>query len=312
MRAHTITTTKLALLLSLLAIGALGLVACGGGDDDQTTAASETETTRDELAADHKSCGSFGRYRFAVVEGDISCRVARRVMDGLVNQRLPGAWICSGPDSPVECFNEAGGTIRAHIPKNKDKVEIAERFMEARNAYDAEKAMSLLADDGATALLMDNNRMFRGMPTLRLDREELALALEAERLLEVRYESFECQPDPVRWAKTQIMCSYLMDDKLMQIDGSSPVERSFGIGVRNGRVTNLSFPFLNVGFPAEVPADRARFVNWVDAEHPQAGGPFDRGKLFRTLGQEVTLKLTRESIDLLARYLEEYERSVSG
>ena len=35
---------KLALLLSLPALGALGLVACGGGDDDQTTAASDIET----------------------------------------------------------------------------------------------------------------------------------------------------------------------------------------------------------------------------------------------------------------------------
>jgi hypothetical protein len=35
---------KPALLLSLLALGALWLVACGGDDDDQTTAASETET----------------------------------------------------------------------------------------------------------------------------------------------------------------------------------------------------------------------------------------------------------------------------
>jgi hypothetical protein len=41
MRAHTITT-KVALLLSLLALGALGLVACGGGDDDETTAAPAT------------------------------------------------------------------------------------------------------------------------------------------------------------------------------------------------------------------------------------------------------------------------------
>ena len=117
MRAHTITTTKLALLLSLLALGALGLVACGGGDDDQTTAASETETTRDELAADNKSCGRFDRYRFAVVEGDISCRVARRVMDGMVYGRPPGAWICSGSDSPVQCFN-AAGAIRAHVHKD--------------------------------------------------------------------------------------------------------------------------------------------------------------------------------------------------
>jgi hypothetical protein len=36
---------KLALLLTLLALGALGLVACGGGDDDESTAASESETT---------------------------------------------------------------------------------------------------------------------------------------------------------------------------------------------------------------------------------------------------------------------------
>lgn len=36
---------KLALLLSLLAIGALGLTACGGGDDDGTAVASDTEAT---------------------------------------------------------------------------------------------------------------------------------------------------------------------------------------------------------------------------------------------------------------------------
>jgi hypothetical protein len=39
MRAHTITTTKIGLLLSLLTLGALGLVACGGGDDDEGTPA---------------------------------------------------------------------------------------------------------------------------------------------------------------------------------------------------------------------------------------------------------------------------------
>jgi hypothetical protein len=72
-------------------------------------------------------------------------------------------------------------------------MEIAETFMEARNAYDAEKAMSLLADDGATALLMANNTLWPDMPTVRLYRDELALALEAERLYGVRYESFECR-----------------------------------------------------------------------------------------------------------------------
>jgi hypothetical protein len=212
------------------------------------------------------------------------------------------------------------GSIRLWDQRSREYVEvktakimeIAESFMEARNAYDAEKAMSLLADDGATVLLMDDNRMERYMPTLRLGSEELALALEAERLYGVRYESFECRPDPVRWAKTQIMCSYLLDNKLRQINGSPPVERSFGIGVRNDRITNLSFPWLNVGFPSKVPAEGARFVKWLEAEHPEVGGPFDRGELFRTLGQEVTLILTPESLDLLAGYLEEYEQSRNG
>jgi hypothetical protein len=56
-----------------------------------------------------------------VVEGDISCRVAHGVMNGFAYNRLPGAWICTGPDAYVECFNldpatgEAGETIRAHV-----------------------------------------------------------------------------------------------------------------------------------------------------------------------------------------------------
>ncbi len=101
---------RLALPLSLLALAALGLVACGGGDDDRVTAASETKTTRDEPAADEKSCGRFGRYEFAVVEGDVSCRVARVVMRGNAHGRLPGYWSCGGgPDSRWVCVNEAQG-----------------------------------------------------------------------------------------------------------------------------------------------------------------------------------------------------------
>jgi hypothetical protein len=194
-------------------------------------------------------------------------------------------------------------------------VETAESFMEARNAYDAERAMSLLADDGATAKLMNNNAMYPNMPTVQLDRDELALALEAERLYEVRYESFECRqrdPDRVGVGEAQINCSYLMDNKLRQIDGLPPVKSSFSLRVREGRIDRLSFPWLNVGFPSEQPTEGGRFVRWLEAEHPEAGGPFDRGELFRTMGQELVLILTGESIDLLAGYLEEYEHSRNG
>ena len=102
---------KPALLLSLLALGALGLVACGGGDDDGVTAASKTKTTRDGPAADEKSCGRFGRYEFAVVEGDVSCRVARGVMRGNIGpSRTPGFWICYGSETDPACVNDPHGS----------------------------------------------------------------------------------------------------------------------------------------------------------------------------------------------------------
>jgi hypothetical protein len=111
MRAHTITTTttKLALLLSLLALGALGLVACGGGDNDQTTAASETEATGDEPVAENKSCGYLGRWKLAVV-GGVPCDVARGVLrESIFHERTPGFWKCYGGEGNPVCLNEAHG-----------------------------------------------------------------------------------------------------------------------------------------------------------------------------------------------------------
>jgi hypothetical protein len=108
---------KPALLLSL-ALAALGLVACGEGDD-QTIAASETENTRDVLAAnntDYKPCGYFDRYKFAV-EGDVSCHRARRVLRAFSHPRpLPGSWICDGPDTRWRCHDkESRARIKAWV-----------------------------------------------------------------------------------------------------------------------------------------------------------------------------------------------------
>ena len=115
MRAHTITTTKLALLLMLLALGALGLVACGGGDDDQTTAASATETTAaSETETQVTACGDVrvnGPYQLmkvAVIEGDVACRVARGVVEDFWAQGasglVRGSWRCDGSDFLADCW----------------------------------------------------------------------------------------------------------------------------------------------------------------------------------------------------------------
>jgi hypothetical protein len=188
---------------------------------------------------------------------------------------------------------------------------LAVSFMEARNAYDVQKAMSLIANDGASVLLTNDNDMMPDMPVNRLDRDKLALAFEAERIYGVRYGSFECRPEVLTWAQTQITCTYLLDSRLRQIAGISPQGHSFGIGIRDGHITNFSFPWLNVGFPANVPAEGARFTQWLEREHPEVGAPGRDGTMFYWQGQELTLRLTPESIDLLARYLGEYERAAS-
>ena len=118
---------RLALPISLLALGALGLVACGGGDDDEVTAANATPITNDsnsydELAADpadNKFCGTVGGRGLTVVEGDSSCREARRLTRRAWNNRAPYRWRCIGPEGETGgyevCTNVPGASSRIVI-----------------------------------------------------------------------------------------------------------------------------------------------------------------------------------------------------
>ena len=85
-----VTMTRLAVLLSLFVLGTLGLVAC----DDDESATAETETIRSGFTQGspgtglaRRSCGDFrgkgpGGFPIAieVLEGDVPCRVAQRVL----------------------------------------------------------------------------------------------------------------------------------------------------------------------------------------------------------------------------------------
>ena len=138
--------------------------------------------------------------------------------------------------------------VRLKTPR---MVEVAQRFMEARDRHDAEKAISMLADEGATVRLLLDNALYRNMPALRMNRRQLALALEAERLYGARYRSVACRREPVLGADggAQILCSYRIDNRLRHIAGYGPKEVSLGIGVHDGRIDYLSLPWLNVSFP---------------------------------------------------------------
>jgi hypothetical protein len=126
----------LLLPLALLALGALGLAFRGGGDGDAATATSEAETKtavepgvgpgleRSVGPGALKSCGGlrvykgYHRIKVEVVEGDVPCRVARRVIMGAYDARGARFWTCHGPEGLFECRRSgrpSGQRIRARF-----------------------------------------------------------------------------------------------------------------------------------------------------------------------------------------------------
>jgi hypothetical protein len=170
---------KLALLLSLLVLGALGLVVFEGGDD-KTTAGPETETAGDGYVnlrpyyrqGFKKSCGKFGLWSLVVIDrayslAEVSCREARDVMDGFVDdQSLPVGWSCSGQAAYVECFDldpatgEAENTIRARVREN------VLRAAEAQAKLSPEQVQGLRrsANDWASLFVTNNCNRYMGQP----------------------------------------------------------------------------------------------------------------------------------------------------
>ena len=88
--------------------------------------------------------------------------------------------------------------------KAAEMVEIAESLMRARNADDAETAMSLLAEDGVTVQLLNHNTIDDNMPQIVLTPEEVAVAFEAEQLFEVSFESVACESSPAHTSRAAI------------------------------------------------------------------------------------------------------------
>jgi hypothetical protein len=122
--------TRFALLLSLLAFGALGAVSC---DDDETaTAETETEVTTSDFGQDPpgrvvvaggpKACGDYRkgpgaiRVRIEVFQGVVRCREARRVLKNLYPQPISTPpWSCVGYGVELVQCTRPGGAFRGII-----------------------------------------------------------------------------------------------------------------------------------------------------------------------------------------------------
>jgi hypothetical protein len=220
------------------------------------------------------------------------------------------------PDSIARWRTDTWEYAEANAPK---PVRIAETFMRARNTHDAEKAISLLADDGVRAILWNT---VSGVGSVPLSRRQLALAFEAERLLELRFTSIDCRresvPTNLERRRPNVVCDCLIDSKLRRLAGLGPKDWHSGLRIRDGRVDLLSFHWMNISWDPSgyEPAEAERFVRWLGAAHPEAidvENPYGGGGwLFRSAGQEWILRLNRRTLELFAGYLGEYERSVNG
>ncbi len=199
-------------------------------------------------------------------------------------------------------------------------VEVAAEFMAARNAHDADAARALVADDGVLAQLCNQGLTPRYacvvddpeepiMGRVPLDRAGITFALDAEALYDLRFEDVACE----KVSGPLVTCSYRMDNRLREIAGDAPVEAASSLGVVDGRVRLVAFPWLNIGFnPAGLnPVEAEPFVHWLEQEYPWAVGSGDltstNGPVFRAEGQELLLILTRPSLARLGGFLDDYE-----
>lgn len=170
-------------------------------------------------------------------------------------------------------------------------VEVAERYLDARNAGDAEAVRDLLADG-----VVFND------PAIT-DLEELDAGIEALRRYGFEFTSYECLESGVG-PPASVTCTYMLEDTVQRIVGAPPTPGRFYFDVSEGRITNH---FHDFNFTEYAPNVFTKFVEWLNTERP---GGFDQ--LFLLAGGQAYPRLTPEALDLIPIYLAEFEAAFNG
>jgi hypothetical protein len=168
-------------------------------------------------------------------------------------------------------------------------VEVVNRYMEARNAYDSVQAGALITED---AFLLDVHRMTR---------PELELGFESLRVYGMQFDPFDCEN---RAGSTLVRCTYQMNSRLSEIVGFPPVEGRIQFLVENGRITSLVHDF---NFADYAPTVFEPYIQWLEEEHPGA-----KEQLFVVDDGVITPILTEASLDLAESYLDQYDSFLNG
>ena len=113
----------------------------------------------------------------------------------------------------------AGGDVTA--PSN---ASVAEAYLLARNAYDAEAAAAVVAD---AADLRDLPAMFA--------RSELPLAFRYLEMIEERYIAFTCVPT----GPAEVVCDFVLDSALRSKSSLPPIPGQTTFAIESGRITEI-------------------------------------------------------------------------
>lgn len=159
--------------------------------------------------------------------------------------------------------------------------QVAERYLAARDAYDAEAARALIAPD---AVLND-------IPVIPID--ELDAGFDVLSIYEFSFDPIECSTVE-NAATSRVTCSYRLHTALSDVVGYPPVAGAMNFEIVDGKITRLddNFPFLEFS-----PNVFRPFATWLAIEH----GTEAIGELFRILPSGTATSLLDEEARALAR-----------
>jgi hypothetical protein len=138
--------------------------------------------------------------------------------------------------------------------------ETANGFVEAYGAFDADAALSYLADDADISVLMRGPQEGRG---LEEDLSRNLSMLEAQGYVQL---SDSCQSQGTSWEGTYVRCAFayhlLGSDRI----GLGPFEGStFKLTIQDGEVVRASQDWANAEFSPQM---WDPFSEWITANHP--------------------------------------------
>lgn len=169
-------------------------------------------------------------------------------------------------------------------------LEIAEAFIEARDEYDIDTTLALLAPDAVISDVTDNVEGYRG------HFERFEIVGQRTYLEECTVQS-EGPP-------SRVECTYTHEGDWSRALGAGPYDGSYFVfTIESGRITRVTNFFDTTAFSPEV---WEVFAAWVADNHPD-----DVLRLYQDSSQSGLLT-TPEALDLLRQFTEEFVAEQRG